>query len=93
MSIDTLTIDEFMHLTIEDHEEALELYADATQATAKKLVQYEPGTTAHEDCLDKMARQLTLRRVHQVRLEEMQEESAPRMGSAQYAANELAPAA
>jgi hypothetical protein len=74
MSIETMTGDEFVELTVEEHEEALGLYADAAQAESAKLPKYEAGTTAHEECLDRMARLLTLRRVHQVRLDEIKEE-------------------
>ena len=91
MSIDTLTGDEFAQLTDVEHEEALSLYADATQAQAAKLPTHEAGTDAHEECLDRMARLLTLRRVHQVRLAEMRDDEQPagRLMSQQYFDNEL----
>ncbi len=95
MSIDSLTGDEFSELTEAEHAEALALYADSVTGLSTRLKTLEAGTTAHEDCLDKMARQLTLRRVHQVRLAEMQEEAQPAAGlpaSAQYDLHERQPA-
>ena len=92
MSIETLTGDEFVELTPAEHEEALALYADAVNCESKQLQALEPGTQPHEYCLDKMARLLSLRKVHQVRLAELQEDEQPlpRLAALQYARNEQA---
>ena len=94
MSIETLTGDEFVELTIEEHEEALAIYADAVSTNALELARLESGTNAHEQCLDTMARRLTLRKVHLARLAEMKEEEEPASvpASEQYRRNELAAA-
>ncbi|MGI4759890.1 MAG: hypothetical protein ACRYF0_04235 [Janthinobacterium lividum] len=94
MSIDTLTGDEFADLSPEEHDEALALYADAVSGQAKTLHALEPCTTAHEECLDKMARLLTLRKVHQVRRQEMEADeqfTTSRLASEQYAENARSP--
>ncbi|MVN77724.1 hypothetical protein GO988_15430 [Hymenobacter sp. HMF4947] len=94
MSIETLTGDEFAQLTVAEHQEALGLYSVAVTVQALQLRQLEPRSTVHEDCLDKMARLLTIRKVHQVRLNEMQDDArAPRLrlASQQYDHNELIP--
>jgi hypothetical protein len=75
MSIETLTGDEFADLTPQEHDEALALYAEAVSGQARSLRELEPCTHAHEDCLDKMARLLTLRKVHQVRRQEQEDEA------------------
>lgn len=88
MSIDTLTGDEFADLSPKEHDEALALYAEAVSGQARALHGLEPNTHAHEDCLDKLARLLTLRKVHQVRRQELEDEApAPRLASTQYAEN------
>lgn len=90
MSIETLTGDEFADLTPQEHDEALALYADAVSGQARSLRELEPCTSAHEDCLDKMARLLTLRKVHQVRRQEMETDAqyVPARGAAeQYQEN------
>ncbi len=93
MSIETLTGDEFTGLTLPEHDEALALYAEAVSGQAQALRELEPCTTAHEDCLDKMARLLTLRKVHQVRRQEMEDDErfASRSVGEQYLENERNP--
>jgi hypothetical protein len=94
MSIETLTGDEFADLTPQEHDEALALYADAVGGQARSLRELEPCTNAHEDCLDKMARLLTLRKVHQVRRQEMaadEQFTSSRLASEQYQENERNP--
>ena len=90
MSIDTLTGNEFADLTPQEHDEALALYADAVSGQARSLHELEPCTNAHEECLDKMARLLTLRKVHQVRRQELEDDAqyVPARGAAeQYQEN------
>jgi len=90
MSIDTLTGDEFADLTPQEHDEALALYAEAVSGQASSLYALEPCTNAHEECLDKMARLLTLRKVHQVRRQEMEADAQyvpARLASEQYQEN------
>jgi hypothetical protein len=94
MSIETLTGDEFADLTPQEHDEALALYADAVSTQARQLPSLEPHTVPHEDCLDKMARLLTLRKVHQVRRQEQEDDeqfTAGRSVAAQYQENERNP--
>jgi len=94
MSIDTLTGDEFADLSPAEHDEALALYAEAVSGQAQALHKLEPCTNAHEECLDKMARLLTLRKVHQVRRQEQADDElapAPRLASEQYADNARTP--
>lgn len=94
MSIDTLTGDEFADLGPAEHDEALALYAEAVSGQARALHALEPCTTAHEDCLDKMARLLTLRKVHQVRRQELEDDAqhVPALGAAeQYLENQRNP--
>jgi hypothetical protein len=94
MSIETLTGDEFADLTPQEHDEALALYAEAVSGQASSLRALEPSTNAHEECLDKMARLLTLRKVHQVRRQELadDEQYLPARGAAeQYQENERTP--
>jgi len=94
MSIDTLTGDEFADLSPAEHDEALGLYAEAVSGQARALHALEPCTTAHEDCLDKMARLLTLRKVHQVRRQELEDDAQAtpaRSAAEQYSLNELTP--
>jgi hypothetical protein len=76
MSIETITGDEFMELTFQEHEEALGLYAEAIVKETKSMQALEIGSIAHEDSLDRIARFCALRKVHKVRLEEMQEDAA-----------------
>ena len=75
MSIETLTTDEFMDLEIEDHQEALRQYNDSISSAANDLNEVE-STAAKNMVLDRMARLFTLRKVHTVRLEEMQQDEA-----------------
>jgi hypothetical protein len=94
MSIDTLTGDEFADLGPAEHDEALALYAEAVSGQAQALRELEPSTHAHEDCLDKMARLLTLRKVHQVRRQEQADEAQylpARGASEQYLENQRTP--
>ncbi len=94
MSIETLTGDEFTNLTLPEHDEALALYAEAVSGQAQVLRELAPCTSAHEDCLDKLARLLTLRKVHQVRRQELEDDerfTATRSGGEQYLENERNP--
>lgn len=94
MSIEMLTGDEFADLTPQEHDEALALYAEAVSTQARQLPGLEPHTTPHEECLDKMARLLTLRKVHQVRRQEQEDEAQylPALSvAAQYQENERNP--
>ena len=75
MSIETLTTDEFMDLEIEDHQEALRQYNDSIASAANDLNEVE-SSAAKNMALDRMARLFTLRKVHTVRLEEMQQDEA-----------------
>jgi hypothetical protein len=91
MSIETLTGDEFFDLGPAEHDEALALYAEAVSSQARQLPDLEPHTTPHEECLDKLARLLTLRKVHQVRRQEQHDEAQylPALSAgAQYQENE-----
>jgi|GEM_PF-3563369 len=95
MSIETLTGDEFADLTPAEHDEALALYAEAVHAQAQRLPALEPCTNSHEECLDKMARLLSLRKVHQVRRQELAEDEqfiAARVTAEQYLTNAAQPA-
>lgn len=94
MSIETLTGDEFADLSPAEHDEALALYAEAVSGQASSLSGLEPNTNAHEECLDKMARLLTLRKVHQVRRQEQEDEAQyvpARSAGEQYLENERQP--
>jgi hypothetical protein len=94
MSIETLTGDEFADLSPAEHDEALALYAEAVRGQAQALRELEPSTNAHEDCLDKMARLLTLRKVHQVRRQEQADDeqfTASRGAAEQYLENQRNP--
>ena len=94
MSIDTLTGDEFADLGPAEHDEALALYAEAVSSQARALPTLEPHTTPHEACLDKLARLLTLRKVHQVRRQEQADEAQylpARGASEQYLENQRNP--
>ena len=94
MSIETLTGDEFADLTPEEHDEALALYAESVSQQAQKLQALEPCTNSHEECLDKLARLLTLRKVHQVRRQELADDQAyvpARSAAAQYLENQRSP--
>ena len=94
MSIETLTGDEFFDLTPQEHDEALGLYAEAVSTQARALPALAPHTSAHEECLDKLARLLTLRKVHQVRRQEQADEAQylPALSAgAQYQENERNP--
>jgi len=94
MSIEMLTGDEFADLTPQEHDEALALYAEAVSSQARQLPALEPHTAPHEECLDKLARLLTLRKVHQVRRQEQHEEAQylPALSAgAQYQENERNP--
>lgn len=96
MSIETLTGDEFMHLDPETHRVALEQYELAIEVLTQNL---GAGLLAGADrsaALDKLTSLLTLRKLHKVRLAEMQDEDeqpAPRLASEQYHQNELTPTA
>lgn len=78
MSIETLTGDEFAMLTIDDHEEALILYDQAISRTAQEMVAYEADVEGFADDRDKLTRLITLRKVHQVRRDELESEEEAR---------------
>ncbi len=91
MLLEPLLGDEFANLTPQEHAEALALYAEAAGAQARTLHALAPHTPAHEACLDKLARLLTLRKAHQVRRQELaddEEFTTSRLASTQYLENE-----
>ncbi len=86
-----LTSDEFANLTPQEHAEALALYAEAVDAQARSLHALPPHSPTHEECLDKLARLLTLRKAHQVRRQELaddEEFTTSRLAATQYLDNE-----
>jgi hypothetical protein len=64
-----------MDLETEDHQEAIRQYNDAITTAAQGLSEVE-SLAAKNMVLDRMARLFTLRKVHTVRLEEMQADEA-----------------
>jgi hypothetical protein len=76
MSIESLTGDEFMRLLPDEHREALDQYNTSIRQVAIELPSAEVGSPEHEKLLDKLSRLATLRKVHKVRLEEMEGEEA-----------------
>lgn len=96
MSIETLTGDEFMQLTAEEHREAIGLYNAAIDSLATNLRGTQNDPPAREAQLDQLTRLATLRKVHKTTLSELEEaatKSAARLASERYRQNELAPAA
>ena len=101
MSIHTLTLDEFMRLTKAEHEEALEQYDKAISGAAQELVAFEVNYDDFANDRDRLGRLLTLRKVHQVCLDELEaaeladtqaEPAAEPLASQQWGRNELQPA-
>lgn len=76
MSIETLTTDEFMDLEIEDHQEALSQYGTAILSASRDLHDNVPESASWNALLDRIGRLSTLRKVHVVRLAEMQQDEA-----------------
>ena len=76
MSIETLTTDEFMDLEIEDHQEALSQYGQSIFSLGRDLHDSVPESAAWNALLDRIGRLSTLRKVHVVRLAEMQQDEA-----------------
>lgn len=71
MSIETLTGDEFTNLDSPTHRIALEQYEQAVDKSLHELTLL-PGGPARTEQLDRLTGLLTLRKVHQVRLEELE---------------------
>lgn len=80
MSIETLTGDEFMNLDAPTHRVALEQYEHTIGASIHELTLL-PGGPARTEQLDRLTSLLQLRKVHVVRLEELEgdEVVGPRM--------------
>jgi len=77
MSIETLTGDEFMNLDAPTHRVALEQYEQAVDKSIHELTLL-PGGPARGQELDRLASLLCLRKVHRVRLEELEgDETVP----------------
>lgn len=75
MSIETLTGDEFMKLDSPTHRAALAQYEQTIGASLRELTLL-PGGPARTQELDRLTSLLCLRKVHRVRLEEMEGEEA-----------------
>jgi len=86
MSIETLTGDEFMNLSPEDHRTALFLYEDAVDATTREVTKLAGGPRTN--ALDRLTSLLQLRKLHRVRLAELEEDE-----SQQYAVQIVQPLA
>lgn len=71
MSIESVTTDEFMQLTIEEHEEALSLYDTAIFNAASGIIDPGQDPAVFADDRDKLTRLITLRKVHQGRFDEL----------------------
>ncbi|MGI4873396.1 MAG: hypothetical protein ACRYFX_19735 [Janthinobacterium lividum] len=78
MSIETVTLDGFMRLGIDEHKEALEQYDASITNLAGDLTRLTPDTEQHIALLDKLCRHATLRKVHRGCLQEMEESLAQR---------------
>ena len=87
MSIESLTGDEFMHLDPETHRVALEQYEQTIDTSTHQIAQMEPGEV-RTAALDRLTSLLTLRKLHKVRLAEMEgdEVGATQSSHAQNAA-------
>lgn len=72
MSIESITGDEFAGLTSDEHLEALDLYDKAISDEIEEGHTMEVDFERFAESRDKLARLLTLRKVHQVRLDELQ---------------------
>lgn len=70
MSIETLTGDEFMNLDPATHRVALEQYEQTINASLRELTLLPNGPARTQE-LDRLTSLLTLRKLHQVRLEEL----------------------
>lgn len=75
MSIETLTGDEFMNLDAPTHRVALEQYEHTIGASIHELTLL-PGGPARTHELDRLTSLLSLRKVHSVRLEELEGDEA-----------------
>lgn len=71
MSIETLTCDEFSKLDAPTHRLALAQYEQTVDKTLHELTLL-PGGPARNQELDRLTSLLSLRKVHQVRLEELE---------------------
>ncbi|MGI4870659.1 MAG: hypothetical protein ACRYFX_05705 [Janthinobacterium lividum] len=90
MSIESITLDEFAMLTLEEHEEALDLYDEAISKAAEDFTTLEVDYDRFAKDRDKLGRLLTLRKVHQVRHDELLgEQPAPALASEQIFNPEL----
>ena len=76
MSIDSLTVDDFLRLDFEEHREALAQYDERLGQVAQQVTQAAPGSEPHLQGLDKLCRLASLRKVHRVRLAELEEDEA-----------------
>lgn len=74
MSIETLTCDEFARFGLPEHYEAIDLYDRAVREEAATLPTVSPGSPIHSESLDRMCRLLSLRKVHQARRDELEDE-------------------
>lgn len=93
MSIHTITLDDFMQLTRQDHELAVELYNEAINEALQSAAKAQ-GAGNREYFLDRLASLLQLRKLHKAQMAEMQEtERQALTASEQYRQNELAAAA
>lgn len=81
MSIETLTGDEFMNLDASTHRVALEQYEQTINASIRELTLL-PGGPARTEQLDRLTSLLQLRKVHVVRLEELEGDEAVPAASA-----------
>lgn len=92
MSIETLTGDEFMNLDSSTHRVALEQYEQAVDKSLHELTLL-PGGPARTDQLDRLTSLLTLRKLHQVRLDEMEGEETvvPSLALASHATQSFNP--
>jgi hypothetical protein len=75
MSIETLTGDEFIRLDAPTHRVALAQYEQTIGASLHELTLL-PGGPARAQELDRLTSLLSLRKVHRVRLEEMEGDEA-----------------
>lgn len=65
--------DRFIDLTLAEHDDALALYAAAVSNQVRLLLELVPDTPAYEASLDTLSRLLTLRRAHQLRRMEVED--------------------
>lgn len=95
MSIHSITLDDFMQLTRQDHEVAVELYSVAIDEAVQYAAKAQ-GEANREYYLDRLTSLLQLRKLHKVHVAELKEAESTRpalTASEQYRQNELAPIA